>query len=78
MCEDRRWKLFPNEDLASKVVFFYWRHPWLGEWSLNSMKPTSVDISKAPPSHNSKNETPDSKVLTALTIYILGCLVFHS
>ena len=57
MCEDRRWKLFPNEDLASKVVFFYWRHPWLGEWSLNSMKPTSVDISKAPPSDNSKNET---------------------
>ena len=23
-----------------------------------------------------QNETPDSKVLTALTIYILGCLVF--
>ena len=28
--------------------------------------------------NNSKNKTPDSKVLTALTIYILGCLVFHS
>ena len=26
--------------------------------------------------NNSKNETPDSIVLTALTIYILGCLVF--